>query len=117
MKVSEAAAVLSLSQPTVRAWIDAGVLVPVRGASPVRIEVLSLADVKHALDLVRQHAADRNLLAQVLRLLRDRADLRSAALDEGIADPTAGRTVPLTDDLIAELASDREDERRSSHVL
>jgi len=82
--------------------------VPVRGASPVRIEILSLAAVKHALDLVRQHAEDRNLLAQVMRLLRDRADL-TAALDEGIA----GRTVPLTDDLIAELASDPEDERSS----
>jgi hypothetical protein len=112
VKVSEAAAVLSLSQPTVRAWIDAGVLAPVREASPVRIEVLSLADVKHALDLVRQHAEDRNLLAQVMCVLRDRADL-TAALDEGIADLTAGRTVPLTDDLIAELASDPEDERSS----
>ncbi len=112
VKVSEAAAVLSLSQPTVRAWIEAGVLKPVRDASPVRIEVLSLADVKHALDLVRQHAEDRNLLAQVMRVLRDRADL-TAALDEGIADLTAGRTVPLADDLIAELASDPEDERSS----
>lgn len=114
VKVSDTAAVLSLSQPTVRAWIEAGVLKPVRGASPVRIEVLSLADVKHALDLVRQHAEDRNLLAQVLRVLRDRADLASAALYEGIADLTAGRTVPLTDDLIAELASDPEDERSST---
>ncbi len=116
VKVSEAAAVLSLSQPTVRAWIDSGVLVPVRDTSPVRIEVLSLADVKHALDLVRQHSEDRNLLAQVMRLLRDRADL-TAALDEGIADLTASRTVPLTDDLIAELASNPEDERLSSRSL
>lgn len=112
VKVSDAAAVLALSQPTVRAWIDAGVLEPVRGASPARIEVLSLADAKHALDLVRQHAEDRNLLAQVTRALRDRADL-TAALDEGITDVAAGHTVPLTDDLIAELASDPEDERPS----
>jgi hypothetical protein len=113
VKVSEAASVLSLSQPTVRAWIEAGVLVPVRGASPARIEVLSLADVKHALDLVRQHAEDRNLLAQVMLALRDRAGLGSTALDEGLADLTAGRTVPLTDDLIAELATDPKDERPS----
>jgi len=102
VKVSEAAAVLSLSQPTVRAWIEAGVLAPVRGASPVRIEVLSLAAVKHALNLVRQHAEDRNLLAQVMRVLRDRANLASTALDEGLADLAAGRTVPLTDDLMPE---------------
>jgi len=113
VKVSEAAAVLSLSQPTVRAWIEAGVLVPVRDTSPVRIEVLSLADVKHALDLVRRHAEDRHLLAQVMRVLRDRVDLGAAALDEGIADLAAGRATPLTDDLIAELASDPKDDRSS----
>lgn len=113
VKVSEAAAVLSLSQPTVRAWIEAGVLEPVRDAAPVRIEVLPLADVKHALDLVRQHTEDRHLLAHVMRTLRDRADLASAALSEGLADLTAGRTVPLTDDLIAVLASDPKDERSS----
>lgn len=113
VKVSDAAAVLSLSQPTVRAWIEAGVLEPVPNASPVRMEVLSLVDVKHALDLVRQHAEDRHLLAHVMRVLRDRVDLTSATLDEGIADLTAGRTIPLTDDLIAELATDPEDERSS----
>lgn len=110
VKVSEAADVLSLSQPTVRAWIEAGVLVPARETSPVRIEVLSLADVKHALDLVRQHSGDRNLLAQVVRVLRDRTDLGSAALDTGLADLAAGRPVPLTDDLLAELSSDPEDQ-------
>lgn len=48
-KVSEAADVLGVSQPTVRAWVDAGVLTAVAGTKPVRIEVLSLADVKRAL--------------------------------------------------------------------
>ncbi len=48
VKVSETAHVLCLSQPTVRAWIEAGVLEPVRGASPARVDVLSVADVKCA---------------------------------------------------------------------
>lgn len=39
-KVSEAAEVLGVSQPTVRAWIDAGILPAVSGTKPVRIDVL-----------------------------------------------------------------------------
>src|SRR5687768_1755171 len=61
-KVSEVADVLGLSQPTVRAWAEAGVLEPIDGAAPVRVTVLSLVDVKRALDLIRQHADDRHLL-------------------------------------------------------
>jgi len=104
VKVSEAAAVLGLAQPTVRAWIEAGVLDPIPGASPTRVEVLSLTDVKRALDLIRQHAEDRHLLAHVMRVLRDRADLDGAPLDEGLDDLAAGHTAPLTDDLLEELA-------------
>ncbi len=108
VKVSEAAGVLGLSQPTVRAWMEAGVLEPIRDASPARVEVLSLASAKQALDLVRQHADDRHLLAQVMRVLRDRADLAGTAVDEGTDDLAAGRTVRLTDDILRELAEDPE---------
>lgn len=102
-KVSEAAQVLGLSQPTVRAWVDAGVLERVGRTSPLRVDVLSLADVKRALGLIRQHTDDRRLLMQVMRVLRDRAAL--AGSEEGLADLTAGRVVPLTDNLLAELAT------------
>lgn len=101
VKVSEAARLLGLSPPTIRAWIEAGVLDSLAGATPVRVEVLSLADAKHALDLIRQHADDRQLLAQVMRVLRDRAAL--AGSEEGFADLRAGRVVPLGDDLRTEI--------------
>jgi len=71
-KVSEAAAILGLSAPTVRSWITAGVL-PVTGTAPVRVDLLALADAKRAVDSLRRHADDAHLLADVLRLLRDRA--------------------------------------------
>ncbi|MDQ6927478.1 MAG: helix-turn-helix domain-containing protein [Actinomycetota bacterium] len=100
-KVSEAAQVLGLSQPTVRAWIEAGVLEPIAGTTPVRVGVLSLADVKRALDLVRRHADARQLLVQVMRILRDRAAL--AGSEEGFADLAAGRVVPIGDDLRGEI--------------
>jgi len=100
-KVSEAAQVLGLSQPTVRAWIEAGVLEPVTGATPLRVGVLSLADVKRALDLIRRHADDRQLLVQVMRSLRDRAAL--AGSEEGFRDVAAGRVVPIGDDFRGEI--------------
>ena len=109
VKVSEAARVLGLSQPTIRSWIEAGVLDAVPGATPVRVDVLSLASVKHAVDLLRQHADDRQLLVQVMRVLRDRAALEGA--DEGFADYRAGRVVPLGDDLRREIADLRRREK------
>ena len=100
-KVSEVADVLGLSQPTVRAWVEAGILEPIAGAAPMRVTVLSLADAKRALDLIRRHADDRQLLAQVSRVLRDREALADS--EEGFADLGAGRVVPLGDDLRSEI--------------
>lgn len=100
-KVSEASEVLGISQPTVRAWIDSGFLTTVAGAKPVRVDVLALAETKRALDLIRPHADDRQLLVHVMRILRDRAALEGAA--EGLADLRAGRVVPLSEDLHDEI--------------
>jgi Mn-dependent DtxR family transcriptional regulator len=108
-KVAEVAEALGVSQPTVRAWIDAGLLTTVAGAKPVRVDVLALAETKRALDLVREHTGDRHLLAQVMRVLRDDAALEGA--EEGLADVRAGRVVPLGDDLRSEIAALRRREK------
>jgi len=100
-KVSEAAKVLGLSQPTVRAWIESGLLEPIAGTTPLRVDVLSLAQVKRPLDLIRRHKDDRQLLVQVMRILRDRAALGGS--EEGLADLEAGRVVPIGDDLLREI--------------
>ena len=111
-KVSEAASILGVSQPTVRSWIDAGILPLIPKTKPVRVDVLALADLKRAVDLVRANLDDRQLLVHVMRRLRDEAALDGAS--EGIEDYRAGRTVPLGDDLKAEIASlKRETGRRS----
>jgi len=111
-KVSEAAQLLDVSPPTVRAWIEASVLDAIPGSSPVRIDTLSLAEVKRAVDLVRANLDDRQLLVHVMRLIRDRAALEGA--DQAIEDYQAGKTLPLADDLKAEIARlKRETGRRS----
>jgi transposase-like protein len=100
-KVSEAAKTLGVSPPTVRAWIEAGLLEPVAGASPTRIDLRSLAVVKRAVDLLRRHRDDRYLLTQVMRLLRDNSVLANA--DEGFDDLRAGRLISLDDSKLDEL--------------
>lgn len=102
-KVADAAMVLGVSQPTVRSWIDAGLLPAVPQTKPVRIDLGALAATKRALDLIRPHAHDRRLLIHVMRLLRDRAALDGSA--EGFDDLRAGRVVPRGADLRAEIES------------
>ena len=103
-KVSDAARALGVSAPTVRSWIEAGVLDSVPGATPVRVDVLSLAAVKRAVDLLRKHSDDRHLLADVMRLLRDEAALASEDTRNGLEDLAAGRHFPMGDDLLEEIA-------------
>lgn len=103
-KVSEASELLGVSPPTVRSWIDAGVLEKVPKSSPLRVDTLSLADVKRAVDLLRRHGRDRDLLSAVYRVLRDRDILETAGLEAAIEDVAAGRVVPIGDDLRQEMA-------------
>src|SRR6266536_1869686 len=79
IRVSEAALILGLSAPTVRAWIDANVLIAVPGRTPTRVTAASLAATKRAVDEIRSHRDDRHLLADVARLLRDRGALGADA--------------------------------------
>lgn len=99
--VAEAARVLGLSQATVRAWVEEGILPLVAETQPRRVELGGLADLKRALDLINTHRDDPDGLARVGQLLRDRALLDAAA--PGLADYRAGRIVPLGHDLRTEL--------------
>ncbi len=93
-KVSEVAVILGVSAPTVRSWIEAGVLGSVPGR-PIRVDFASLAVAKRAVDEIRAHSEDRHLLADVARLLRDRAVLAGAEVEGGIEDLRSGRTSRL----------------------
>jgi len=90
-KVGEAAQVLGVSVPTVRAWIEAGALQAVAGSSPLRVGVMSLAAAKSVVDELRRHRDDRHLLADVLRVLRDCGVLAGEDVAEGVEDLATGR--------------------------
>lgn len=102
-KIAEAAEVLGLSAPTVRAWMKAGVLVALDGAGPARIGVMSLAATKQVVDELRRHRDDRHLLAEVLRILRDRSVLAGDDVTRGQGDLAAGRVRALDSSSLDEL--------------
>jgi DNA-binding transcriptional MerR regulator len=93
-KVSEAAQILGVSAPTIRSWIDIGLLETV-SQRPVRVDVVSLAAAKRAVDEIRRHKDDRHLLADIGRILRDRAGMTGEGAAEGIEDFRAGRVTRL----------------------
>lgn len=102
-KISEAAAVLGLSVPTVRSWVSAGILKAIPGRQPARVTYDSLALAKHALDELRRHRDDRPLLIEVMRRLRDRAVLDDPSLNQALDDVAAGRLTPVRADELDEL--------------
>ena len=112
-KVSDATRVLNVSPPTIRAWIDAGLLEAVPGRSPAQVTLTSLAAAKRALDEVRAHSSDRHLLAEVLRVLRDRAALAGDDVTAGLEDLHAGRRTTLTAAKLEELVPSPKRARRS----
>lgn len=113
-KVSEAARALGVTAPTIRSWIDLGLLDPVTDARPVRVNVRSLAAVKRAVDLIRKHADDRRLVVHVMRVLRDEAALAGDDVRAGFDDLAPGRTVPVADDLLEEIAALQSRRKRQS---
>jgi hypothetical protein len=113
VRVSQAADVLGLSAPTIRAWLDANVLIAVQGKRPTRVTAASLAAVKRAVDEIRSHRDDRRLLADVARLLRDHAALGSDA-DDGIEDLRAGRVTRLDRARLDELLPPAKEAKRST---
>lgn len=102
-KVGEAAQVLGVSAPTVRAWIKAGALRTVAGSSPLRVDVTSLAATKSVLDELRRQRDDGRLLAEVLRVLRDRGALAGDDVAAAVDDLAAGRVRRLDANRLDEL--------------
>ena len=113
-KVSDATRVLNLSPPTIRAWIAAGVLELVPDRKPAQVTLTSLVTAKRALDEVRAHATDQHLLADVLRVLRDRAALDGDDVRTGLEDLRTGQRTRVTPDLLDELVPVAKRARRST---
>jgi excisionase family DNA binding protein len=92
VSVSEAARVLSVSEPTVRNWISRGALRTVDGSKPIRVSASSLGQARHTVDRLRQATDKGRLLPRALEQLQD-ARLRQE-LGGRLAQMRAGQAVP-----------------------
>jgi DNA-binding transcriptional ArsR family regulator len=91
--VAQAARRLEVSQPTVRAWLDRGVLVAVTDARPDEVEIESLRLVMDALADLRARGRDRDWVEHLATYLRS-AEPRSDALKEGLEQLRRGELEP-----------------------
>jgi hypothetical protein len=75
VRLSVAADLLEISLPTIRAWMEDGLLREAEGSSPRRVSLESVLEVRPALRDLRALGQDRNLLAAVTHRLEDERDL------------------------------------------
>jgi hypothetical protein len=70
--VDTAALMLDVSQPTVRSWVERGILTSVPGQRPVRVTADSLGDTLAAVTALRRADSAGPLAGRVLAVLHDR---------------------------------------------
>lgn len=89
-----AAEYLAVSAPTVREWMQRGLLERVPGRKPVEVEIESLRALGRFLTELRESGQDRDWLRSLVDRLHDRAAVRDDALQRGLDDRSAGRVQP-----------------------
>jgi len=90
-----AAKILGLSEKTVRAWADAGLLATRQRTPRLLLDVPSVHRVSHVLRELRQEGMERDLLEHVWHRLEDQALLDRGDLGESISQLLHGDVVVL----------------------
>jgi len=86
-----AARLLGLSEKTVRAWAEAGVLTIARRVPRLLLDVHSVHNIVHLVRSLRAAGKDRDLLDEVGRALADQALLERDDLKESVAQMRSGK--------------------------
>lgn len=94
IRVSVAAELLELSEPTVRKWTEVGLLKAVSGASHMRVTTCSVRAVRQQVLTLRRLGKKRNLLEAVLARIEDEELL--AEVRESIAAMQRGELKDIT---------------------
>jgi excisionase family DNA binding protein len=95
LTVPEVADELNVSRPTVRSWIDKGLLAVVADTSPRRVKFASVQDLKERLMRLRALTKDERRFSQLLRDAADQRTLAQPGAREGLQDAVTGDTVEL----------------------
>jgi DNA-binding transcriptional MerR regulator len=96
VRVSVAASLLELSVPTVRAWIQRGLLEGVADTSPRRVTLQSVIEVRPILRELRSLGQDRELVAAVLARVEDEAVLADPELQRSLDEMRRGELIDVT---------------------
>jgi DNA-binding transcriptional MerR regulator len=96
VRLSTAAKLLDLSVPTIRAWIDRGLLEEVDGSSPRRVTLKGVLEVRPLVRELRALGRDRNLLEAVLADLDDKRTLSDRKLRKSLAELRSGKLTDIT---------------------
>lgn len=91
--VSQAAERLDVSEPTIRKWLDEGLLDRVEGRKPVEISQRSVIDVEHILETVRGAYPARRWSEALAAFLHDRDLLGQEWASKGIEQLRHGELI------------------------
>lgn len=92
--VSAAAKYLSVSEPTVRLWIDQGLLLRVADAKPVLVDIDALRAVAAAIGELRARGQDGGWTRALIDYLHDAQTLAGVELRAGLSELERGELEP-----------------------
>jgi DNA-binding transcriptional MerR regulator len=96
VRLSVAAKLLDLSVPTIRTWIDRGLLEEVGGSSPRRVTLQSVLEVRPLVRELRALGRDRNLLEAILARVEDERALSDRKLRRSLDEMRSGKLIDIT---------------------
>lgn len=98
VEVSQAAKILEVSPPTVRAWAKRGVLQRVPGRSPMAITFDSVRRTRRLLGELRAHGTDREFVQRLLDTALDQRELSRPEATRGLEQWRAGQATAAASD-------------------
>lgn len=93
VEVSQAAKILAVSPPTVRAWAKRGILEPLPGRSPMAVSFESVRRTRRLLAELRAQGGDREFVQRLLDAALDQRELSRAGAARGLEQWRSGRAV------------------------
>jgi DNA-binding transcriptional MerR regulator len=98
VEVSQAAKILDVSPPTIRAWTKRGILEPLPGRSPMAVTFESLRRTRRLLAELREQGGDREYVQRLLDTALDRRELSRPEAARGLAEWRASETAKVAVD-------------------
>jgi len=96
VRLSVVGKLLDLSLPTIRTWIDRGLLEEVPGSSPRRVTLRSVLEIRPLVRELRALGRDRNLLEAVLARVEDERTLPDRKLRRSLDEMRSGKLIDIT---------------------